>query len=233
MKALYTKEEYQNTKSREYLPLQCKKCLKTFYRSKHSITSYLNPNRKENGDFCCQLCNMRFRYPAIIVECNECDIKFQKASSEIRKTKHNFCSCRCAGIYNSKHKTKGIKRSKVEKWIFEQLQHHYSELTILQNDRTTIHDELDIFITQLKLAFEINGIFHYKPIYGEEHLKHQKDIDIRKMKKCFQKGIKLFTIDIGQQLIFTPESSQIFLEKIKKQINLHLLNKNPGGEDRI
>ena len=33
-----------------------------------------------------------------------------------------------------------------------------------------INSELDVYVPSLNLAFELNGIFHYEPIYGEKKL---------------------------------------------------------------
>ena len=76
----------------------------------------------------------------------------------------------CAATYNNKNKTHGTRRSKLECFIEKKLSELYPDLTIHYNQKDTINSELDIYIPSFKLAFELNGIFHYEPIYGEEKL---------------------------------------------------------------
>jgi len=45
----------------------------------------------------------------------------------------------------------------------------YPDLVIHFNKKDAINSELDIYIPSLKLAFELNGIFHYEPIFGKEN----------------------------------------------------------------
>jgi hypothetical protein len=49
----------------------------------------------------------------------------------------------------------------------------------------------------MNLAFEINGIFHYKPIYGENKLKLTQLNDQKKIDACIKKRISLIVIDIS------------------------------------
>jgi hypothetical protein len=65
----------------------------------------------------------------------------------------------------------GYNRSKLEIYLEQELIKLYSTLEIHFCRSDTIGSELDIYIPSLKLAFEINGIFHYKPIFGEDKLK--------------------------------------------------------------
>ena len=81
------------------------------------------------------------------------------------KSGHLFCNHSCAATYNITHKTVGTRRSKLEVWLESQLRELYPNLTLLPNDKTAINSELDFYFPELKLAFELNGIFHYEPIY--------------------------------------------------------------------
>ena len=88
-------------------------------------------------------------------------------------------------------------------------------MKICFNQTDTIDSELDIYIPSLKLAFELNGIFHYEPIYGEEKFGRVKLNDECKFQKCLGKGIELCIIDTTTQKYFKEKSSVKFLEIIE------------------
>ena len=85
-------------------------------------------------------------------------------------TKNNFCSRSCSATFNNKNKTYGTRRSKLEVFLEKELIKLYPDLLFHFNRKDTINSELDIYIPSLKLAFELNGIFHYEPIYGDNKL---------------------------------------------------------------
>jgi len=90
--------------------------------------------------------------------------------NQFKKTNNHFCSRSCAATYNNTHKNTGTKISKLEIWLQTKLTEQYPNLEIHYNRKDTINSELDIYIPSLKLAFELNGIFHYEPIYAEDKL---------------------------------------------------------------
>ena len=96
-------------------------------------------------------------------------------------------------VYNT-HKESGTRVSKLELFLQEELQKIYS-YGFHFNRKDTINSELDIYIPELKLAFELNGIFHYEPIYGTEKLNQIKNNDNRKFQACLEKEIELCIID--------------------------------------
>jgi hypothetical protein len=146
--------------------------------------------------------------------CKQCSKSFFKRCCQIKITKNHFCSKSCAATYNNTHKTKGIKLSKLEVYLQEQLTKLYPTLEIHYNRKDAINSELDIYIPSLKLAFELNGIFHYEPIFGEEKLSQIKNNDSRKYQACIEKGISLCIIDVSQQKYFKPETSKKYLDII-------------------
>ena len=125
----------------------------------------------------------------------------------------------CAGTYNNTHKTHGTRRSKLEVWIEEQLTKLYPNLEIHFNQKDTINSELDIYIPSMKIAFELNGIFHYEPIFGEDQLNKIQNNDHRKFAACHEAGISLCVIDTSGQKYFKPKSSQRYLDIITGIIN--------------
>ena len=168
------------------------------------------------------LCSKECRYKATgrflrqQVQCKRCGKDFTKLVSEIRKTQSNFCSSSCAATYNNTHKTHGTRRSKLEAYIEEQLTSLYPTLEMHFNKKDAINSELDVFVPSLKLAFELNGIYHYEPIHGEEKLKSIQSNDNRKFQACLERGIELCIIDTSSQTYVKPKTSKKFLDIIVK-----------------
>lgn len=150
--------------------------------------------------------------------CLYCEQEFIPLSKRL-STHKEFCSKTCAGKYQAEHKTHGGSRSKLEKWIELQLNNLYPNLRILYNDRLTIRAELDIYVPSLKLAFELNGIFHYEPIYGADVLSKIQNNDQRKFQACIEAGIELCIIDNTSMKVFNETKAYIFLEIITTLIN--------------
>jgi len=219
MKPLYTQEEFNSSKSRDKLQLQCHQCNAVFTLMKKRIQDSLNPKAKSSGKFCSKLCSNIAQRNKQIVFCKNCNTKFQKDLHRIKNTKNNFCSKSCAGTYNNKHKTHGTRRSKLEIWLEEKLTNHYPNLEIHFNKKDTIESELDIYIPSLSLAIELNGIFHYEPIFGPKKLNQIQTNDISKSKACIDKEIDLCTIDTSGQKYFKESTSLIFLDIITNIIS--------------
>lgn len=85
-------------------------------------------------------------------------------------------------------------RSKVENELFEYVESIYSG-RIIQNDRSIIHSELDIFLPDLNLAIEFNGmIFHSDAFLFLTKGINSVDYHSKKMKQCQAKNIKLLYV---------------------------------------
>lgn len=95
----------------------------------------------------------------------------------------------------------------------------YPDLVILFNDKSTINSELDIYIPSLRIAFELNGIFHYEPIFGKDKLKQINNNDNNKFQKCIINNISLCIIDTSSQKKFKEQNSLMYLEIITNIIN--------------
>ena len=111
--------------------------------------------------------------------------------------------------------------------MVDQLTDMYPKLPLVINDKSLVNSELDIYLPSLNLAFELNGVFHYLPIYGEEKLKQIQSNDNDKAKLCADAGIELVAIDISSQKNFTPRSSLSFLEEIVRIVDVSLA---PSGD---
>ena len=129
------------------------------------------------------------------VKCLECDILFEKKNKDFRRSTKHFCSQSHAASYNNRNKKYGIRRSKLEVFLEEQISQAFPSLDVEYNYRhPDIGYELDIYFSILSLAIEINGIVHYKPIYGEDKLGKIQAIDKTKDEKCKEHNIALITI---------------------------------------
>jgi len=131
------------------------------------------------------------------VSCANCNKIFITNNSYVKKSKsgNNFCSRSCAATYNNKNKSYGARRSKLELYIENKLKSEFPDLDFKSNDKSTIGSELDFYFPSLKLAIEINGPFHYKPIYGEEKFLQIQNNDKLKTSACIEANIKLVIVD--------------------------------------
>ena len=215
---LYNQTQYNLTKSREVLALECEYCHKQFHRRKNLLQQYYSELKDGrpitvNFQYCSRKCQGLSQQIRKICLCKLCGKSFYRTPSELRKKiKFTFCSRSCSAKYWNAHKTTGTRRSKLEAWIGSELTKRYSDLHIDYNRTNAINAELDIYIPSLKLAFELNGIFHYEPIFGEGKLSSHKTNDARKFQACLERGIELCIIDTSSQKKFTPSSSQKFLD---------------------
>ena len=218
---LFTEEEYQRAKSTDFLPCKCEQCNKSFLVIKKQIT-FERTHKKGAYRFCSIRCKNEFNGTSQLVICDYCQKPFIKKKAEINKTKHNFCSQSCSAYFSNKHRTCGFTRSKLELYLEKVLQEKYPKIKFNFNDRETIGSELDIYIPQLKLAFELNGIVHYEPIYGEDKLKNIQTKDINKFQECQKHKISLCIIDTSSQKYFKERTSQKFLNIITEIIDENL-----------
>lgn len=223
MKILYTDLEYNQAKTSDSLFLECKHCEKPFTLSKKMIKrAFVTKGHIRKNDYCSNSCSFSSQWPAIIVNCTYCGSSFKKLPCKIKKTKNNFCCQSHAAIWNNSHKTKGTRISKLEKWLAVELLDLYPKLEMHFNKTDAINGELDIYIPSIKLAFELNGIFHYEPIYGEEKLKQIKTNDDRKIQACLERGIEICIIDVSHQKYFKEQTSIVFLNIIRNIVDVKL-----------
>lgn len=225
MKPLFDIRKIDHYKYDEMLPLICEKCSKLFYKKAKYIKHSLKYNTKKNS-FCSIDCKNNSQITKINTECKTCQksLKIFPSTQKKSKSGNSFCSKKCAGIYNSSHKTIGNNRSKLEKWIEEQLANYYPTLEIKYNDKTTINSELDIYIPSINLAFELNGVFHYEPIFGPEKLSYIQNNDNRKFQACLEKQIELVIIDASLMKNFKPIKAEKYIKIIISLINMKLNN---------
>jgi len=188
--------------------------------------------KKFKHHFCSKFCSNKFKrihpprlpsnrlspQPRQTTKCNQCGKTISKHTCQIKRTKNHFCSCSCNSKWQNSHKTTGTTVSKLEKYLQEKLVNLYPNVEFLFNDRTAILSELDIYIPSLNLAFELNGIFHYEPIFGKEKLVRSQSNDNRKILACSEHNIELCVIDTTSMSYFKEKSAITFLSGIKEII---------------
>jgi hypothetical protein len=172
--------------------------------------------------YCSNRCQHQQESPPIVVECKNCLKKVVKQQARAKKTTNHFCSQSCAAKWNNTHKKHGTRVSKLEVWLSQQLPNLYPNLEFCFNRKDTIDSELDIYIPSLKLAFELNGIYHYEPIHGQNKLVSIQSNDKRKFQACLERDIELCIIDVSSLIHFKPNKAYKFLGIISMVINTKL-----------
>lgn len=204
-------------KSMEDLSFICENCKNIFTAKAKLVKSDLKYNKTNKHQFCSHYCSQAKNISTIEKLCTNCSKLILIKQSQHKKSKsgNNFCSQSCAAIFNNANKTKGNRRSKLEIWLEFNLTKMYPILDIKYNNKDIINSELDIYIPSLSLAFELNGIFHYEPIYGIDKLQSIKNNDSRKFQACLEKNIEFVIIDTSGQKYFKESSSLNYLTIIK------------------
>ncbi len=215
MTPITTIEETKNFKSRDLIPLKCEVCNNTFNRPKNRILDNFSKVGKLIS-VCSPKCSgIKKQITPIEFKCKQCGCNFTRKRDELKKkSKFRFCSYSCNATYWNAHKTSGTQRSKLEKWIEQQLVITFPNLQIHYNKTDAISAELDIYIPSLKLAFELNGIFHYEPVFGEDKLKYIQNNDNRKFQACSERKIELCIIDTHNTKYLKKERDKKFLDII-------------------
>jgi hypothetical protein len=232
MKPLFTEEQFNYAKTNDSLPYKCYCCGKTYFRTKHSIQRVSKNVKYKAIKYCSKECQSLFKTTKIITNCIHCNKKVHRILSQHKKSKSGnvFCSKSCAATYNNIHKKHGTRKSKLEKWLETKLIELYPDLEIHFNRKDTINSELDIYIPSMKLGFELNGLFHYEPIFGQDKLSKIQNNDNRKFQACLERNIELCIIDSSQQKYFKEQTSMKYLDVIT---NVILRNKNESQREEL
>lgn len=202
---------------------QCTYCNKSIYRNMVKVKHQKKIGRQALG-FCNLECRKLWHRDRnrVYTTCKCCGIDFWKRKAEVKHTLNNFCSRSCSATYHNTHKTKGTRRSKLELWLEQELTKLYPTLEIHYCHKDAINSELDIYIPSLMLAFELNGIFHYEPIYGQDKLNRIQNNDDRKFQACLEKRIELVIIDSSKFTYFKVDRARPFLKIIEDMIEFKL-----------
>jgi hypothetical protein len=218
----------------EIVEINCCFCKNPYKVTKLKLSQIKYRKRTRNQNhFCsydCELGGRGAKQPQDVI-CLNCNKEFKKQWGHIKKTPNHFCSKSCAATYNNTHKTKGNRKSKLEYFLEKKLVEIYPALEFHFNRKDAINSELDIYIPQLKLAFELNGIFHYEPIFGSEKLNQIQNNDGRKFQACLERGIELCIVDTSKLNYFKESNALPYLKIVQKVINHKQINSLLGPEE--
>jgi len=121
-----------------------------------------------------------------------------------RKAGHEFCTI-CSPLNSFLNST-----SIYEKELIEFIKENIND--VQSNNREIIKPlELDVYVPDLKLAFEFNGLYWHSELYKDEHY------HLNKTKECIKKGI---------HLVHIYEDDWIYKKDIVKSRILNLLGKS-------
>lgn len=198
--------------------LICEFCLSTFTRVRGNLHRDIKHGTK--NVYCSKKCmGLKDRELGNTqVSCKNCNKIFLKHNNQIKRSLNHFCSSSCSGTFTNANKIKGTRVSKLEIFICEKLTTLFPLLEIHYNRKDTINSELDIYIPSFKLAIELNGIFHYEPIYGADQLSKIQNNDNRKIQACIERGIEFCIIDVSKIKYFKESTSLPILEIIENLI---------------
>jgi len=165
------------------------------------ITKYVSPSRLRRSSsniFCSKECAHKFntakKINRIDVKCSNCNNDLKITKGRLKNYKFYFCDRKCQNQYAPKFAA-GINRSKLELYLETRLR-SICDFELFFNNTVVLDGlELDIWIPSINMAFEINGITHYAPIFGKKKFDRTKKSDDKKLLLCKQKGIELVTID--------------------------------------
>lgn len=210
------------------ISIKCDYCHSDFFRSLKDF------NKANKWGYKTQYCSHDCRAQArkvkrVPIPCGKCGKEILKTEAELKLQPKYYCSIKC-GVNGSLEyrkkpspsKKSGSQRSKLEIYIGDKLLQKFPTLEIHFNRRDAINAELDIYIPSLKLAIELNGIFHYEPIFGEEKLKQTKTNDARKIQACIENNISFCIIDISRTGTFKESKAVPYLNIVEETILRHL-----------
>lgn len=211
-------------KVRDLISVSCCNCGSNISRTKRDIIRGLK--KGNSGFYCCNDCKENSIHANVYrtFTCKQCGTDFTRY---LRYT-NSFCSRSCNAIYRNSHKIVGTRISKLEKFLQRCLTLEFPTIEIHYNRKDTINSELDIYVPCLKFAVELNGIFHYKPIYGQEKLLQTQNNDNRKSQSCIERGIELCIIDISKISYFKESTALPILKIIEGLINAKLGRRKLG-----
>lgn len=92
-----------------------------------------------------------------------------------------------------------VGRSQAEEIVIALLRLAFPGIRIKRNDKSVLgRQEIDIHLTDYKIACEVDGISHHSAIWGQERFLESQERDARKDRKLAELGFLLYRIDISK-----------------------------------
>src|SRR5574343_646399 len=99
MKPLYTAEQFDFSKSRDLLPLECEHCHKIFNATKNNIQWALKTSSRNYLRMCSHKCRNTENDKRNTVKCKFCNKDIKRSILKIQNNKYHFCSNSCSTTY--------------------------------------------------------------------------------------------------------------------------------------
>lgn len=109
-------------------------------------------------------------------------------------------------------------RSRLEEWLEPRLISELPDLKIDFNKKDLIGSEADIAFPELKMIVELQGGFHYFPIFGPKVLEMTQKNDQLKREACARLDIKLLEINTSHIGYVTAKTGWKILREILKAV---------------
>lgn len=176
----------------------------------------------------------------IELKCVKCGINFIRIKRKVSKCKNYYCSRNCSNhkhqanrfvrtrplpIHKIGRKTK--RRSYLEYYIESKIKKIFPSIKYHTNNRFEGF-ELDFYFPDLLLAVEINGPFHYFPIFGIEGFQNVQKRDLLRIELCSSHHVDLRIIPVKEATqsnrkkeFYWLKFERIILGKLQEKITLN------------
>lgn len=180
----------------------------------------------------------------IELQCKKCGITFMKHKCRIFPGKNHYCSRACSDYKYQVNRfvrtrplpihkigRKNKRRSYLEYYIEDMIKQIFPTMKYYTNKRFDGF-ELDFYFPDLLLAVEINGPFHYFPIFGNDALSYVQRRDLRRIESCSSHHVDLRIIPVKESTqsirkkeFYWLKFERIILGKLQEKI---ILNEHRG-----
>lgn len=200
------------------VPTKCKHCNTIYNVDKNKVLKVFKKKITQPDTldlaFCSRICRSLSTGTKATFSCSQCSKTFLRNTASKYRYNNHFCSHQCSGRHSAANKTTGYNRSQYESYLEQELS--AKGVTVITNGRMHGY-ELDLYLPAYKIAIEINGIFHYKPIYGQDKLDKTQFTDRMKLELCNNLGIDLIVFDISNFKAFkySKHLCDTFIDNLK------------------